>query len=65
MILFITTNRDIRSISFPSKEYEIVQSGTLLAHSVMSEYEDGFVYWSEKGKGKVGIYRSLVNGSAH
>jgi len=64
MILFVTTDRDIRSISMPSKEYGLVQSGILQAHSVTSEYEDGFVYWTEKGKEKAGIFKSLVDGSA-
>ena len=57
MILFVTTDRDIRSISMPSKEYGLVQSDILQAHSVTSEYEDGFVYWTEKGKEKAGIFK--------
>ena len=56
MILSITMDRDIRSISMPSKEYGLLQSGILQAHSVTSEYEDGFVCWTEKGKDKAGIY---------
>ena len=55
----------IRSISMPSKEYGLIQSGILQVHSDTSEYDDGFVYWSENGKEKTDIFKSMVDGSAH
>ncbi|KAK4005331.1 hypothetical protein OUZ56_007048 [Daphnia magna] len=63
-MLVITTDRDIRYISIPSKEYGLVQSGISQAHGVTGDYEDGFIYWNEKTKDKAGIYKSMVDGSA-
>lgn len=65
MTLFITTDRDIRSISLPSKDYGLIQSGFSQAHSVTSDYEDGFVFWTEKSRDKAGIFKSLLDGSAN
>ena len=65
MVLFVTTDSHIRSISMPSKEYGLIQSGILQVHSDTSEYDDGFVYWSENGKEKTDIFKSMVDGSAH
>lgn len=64
-MLFITTDRDIRYISLPSKEYGLIQSGISQAHGVAGDYEDGFVYWNEKSKDKAGIYKSMLDGSAY
>ncbi|EFX85945.1 hypothetical protein DAPPUDRAFT_237349 [Daphnia pulex] len=33
-------------------------------HGIAANYEDGFVYWSEKSKGNAGIYKSMLDGSA-
>ena len=64
-MIFITTDRDIRYISLPSKEYGLIQSGISQAHGVAGDYEDGFVYWNEKSKDKAGIYKSMLDGSAY
>jgi hypothetical protein len=63
-ILLITTDRDIRYTSLPSKEYGLVRSGISQAHGVAADYEDGVVYWNEKSKDKAGIYKSMLDGSA-
>ena len=62
--LLITTDRDIRYISLPSKEYGLVLSGISQAHGIAADFEDGFVYWNEKSKDKAGIYKSMLDGSA-
>ena len=64
-MMLITTDRDIRSISLPSNEYGLIQSGISQAHSVTSYYEDEFIFWIEKSRDKAGIFKSLLDGSAH
>ena len=63
-VVLITTDRDIRSVSLPTKEYGLIQTGISQAHSVTSDFEDGFIFWTEKSRDKAGIFKSLVDGSA-
>ena len=64
LTLLITTDRDIRYISVPSKEFGLIQSDISQAYGIAGDYEGEFVYWNEKSKDKVGIYKSMVDGSA-
>ena len=61
--LFVTTLRDIRTISLTSKSYSLVQSSVTQVKSVAVDLEDRFVYWSEKVGGNAVVYKSMLDGN--
>nr|QJE49263.1 vitellogenin receptor [Diaphanosoma celebensis] len=64
-VLFITTVREIRSLSLRSKDYMMVRSGVTQAHSITADFDDRFIFWAEKSNDNAGIYKSTMNGGAY
>jgi len=64
-VAFITTAREIRSLSLKSKEYTLVQTSVSQVHSVDVDYDDRFVFWTEKSSENAGIFKCQTDGSAH
>jgi hypothetical protein len=63
--MYLTTAREIRSISLTRRDFGLVQSAIPQAQGIAVDNEDKFVFWAEKSNDKAGIFKSMLDGSAH
>lgn len=64
-MLIISTLHDVRSLSLPSKDYGLIWDGIKQVHGVVSDVQDGYVFWAEKSNDKAGIFKAMLDGTSH